>query len=130
MRAVAPQPARCDPCQPEGSRMKNVVAVRKWGNSRGVIIPRFIQRQLDWRVGDVLYVTAEHDKLVFRPITLPKGVERNGDSEADDPGTRRAESGAGAGLAGGTPHADSDRSSGHGSGSPAVVSAGGAHPYT
>jgi antitoxin component of MazEF toxin-antitoxin module len=31
----------------------NVVAVRKWGNSRGVVIPRHIQRQLKWRIGDV-----------------------------------------------------------------------------
>jgi antitoxin component of MazEF toxin-antitoxin module len=110
--------------------MKNVVAVRKWGNSRGVIIPRFIQRQLNWRVGDVLYVTAEHDKLVFRPITLPKGVERNGDSEANDPGARRPESGAGAGLAGSESRADSDRSSGHGCGHSTVFPAGDAHPYT
>lgn len=54
---------------------KNVVAVRKWGNSRAVCIPHFIQVQLKWRVGDCLYVTVEDDKLVFRPIVLPHEVQ-------------------------------------------------------
>lgn len=62
--------------------MKNVVAVRRWGRSRGVIIPMHLQKQLTWRVGDVVYVTVEGDKLVFRPIQLPSGVEVNRDADA------------------------------------------------
>lgn len=53
--------------------MKHVVAVRKWGNSRAVVIPKDLQKQLSWRVGQVMYVTVETNKLVFRPVEVRVG---------------------------------------------------------
>jgi bifunctional DNA-binding transcriptional regulator/antitoxin component of YhaV-PrlF toxin-antitoxin module len=74
----------------------NVVAVRKWGNSRGVVIPRHIQRQLKWRIGDVLCVSCEDNRVVFRPIQLPVEVRPHGDGATDSESAGRGQQHPGA----------------------------------
>ncbi len=69
---------------------KNVVAVRKWGNSRAVCIPNHIRQQLKWRLGDCLYVTVEDDKLIFRPIMLPHEIQAARDAAAVTDGDNAA----------------------------------------
>ena len=55
---------------------RNVVVIHRWGNSRAAIIPAPLMRQLKWRVADLLYVSVEGDKLVFRPLELPKDLRQ------------------------------------------------------
>lgn len=50
---------------------KRVVEVRKWGNSKALVIPADILAQLKWQVKDLLIVGVERGALTFRPLQLP-----------------------------------------------------------
>lgn len=79
---------------------RNVVAVRKWGNSRVVVIPRFVMREMKWKMGQVIWIAMEGDHIVLRPIEYPKGVVPDADSEIDSPRPRRTQPDSGTGVAG------------------------------
>jgi len=69
---------------------QNVVSVRVWGTSRAVTIPKFIIRELKWRVGQLLYISVENDQIVLRPLALPKGAKLPPDSVAVTDGDNTA----------------------------------------
>lgn len=61
---------------------RNVLAVRRWGNSRAVCIPVWVHRLLTWRVGDNVYATVENNCLILRPVTLPTGAVLQPEAES------------------------------------------------
>ena len=46
--------------------MVGQTAIRKWGNSQGVVIPREILEQMQWAVTDVLNMETQGEILVVR----------------------------------------------------------------
>lgn len=55
---------------------KNISAVRRWGNSRAVVISQRVQEQLTWALREVVHVSVEDDAIVLRPLQLPPRVVR------------------------------------------------------
>lgn len=50
---------------------RRVLALRKWGNSRAIVIPADIAVQMHLNVTDLLYVSVERGSLVFTPMQTP-----------------------------------------------------------
>ena len=42
------------------------VAIRSWGNSQGIRIPKSVLEELGWNVSDVLDVRIDHDEIILR----------------------------------------------------------------
>jgi antitoxin component of MazEF toxin-antitoxin module len=55
--------------------IQQVQAVRKWGNSRAVVITRRVQRQLSWSLREVVHVCVEGDAIVLRPVRVTVGQQ-------------------------------------------------------
>jgi antitoxin component of MazEF toxin-antitoxin module len=53
--------------------IQSVQAVRKWGNSRAVVITRRVQRQLTWNLREVVHVSVVDDAIVLRPVRVTVG---------------------------------------------------------
>lgn len=53
--------------------IKSVQTVRRWGNSRAVVITQRVQKQLTWSLREVVHVSVEDDAIVLRPITFNVG---------------------------------------------------------
>ena len=51
------------------------VALRAWGNSQGIRIPKSIMDQLDLKVSDVLDIEIENDAIVLRKQFVHKSFE-------------------------------------------------------
>jgi antitoxin component of MazEF toxin-antitoxin module len=51
---------------------KHVQAVRRWGNSRAVIISRRVQDQITWPLRELVHVSVEDDAIVLRPVSFPR----------------------------------------------------------
>jgi antitoxin component of MazEF toxin-antitoxin module len=69
--------------------MKQVVAVRKWGQSVAVALPSPIAKELGWTVRDVLHVDIQGDALVLQRVTMPKARALAPAPEAAAPEARR-----------------------------------------
>lgn len=51
------------------------VALRAWGNSQGIRIPKNIIERLDLKVSDVLNIEIENDAIVLRKQFVHKSFE-------------------------------------------------------
>lgn len=61
-----------------------VQSVRRWGNSRAVVITKRVQKQLSWPLREVIHVSVEDDAIVLRPLRFVLGNEktvRRGESD-------------------------------------------------
>ena len=53
-----------------------VQAVRRWGNSRAVVISKRVQSQLSWALREVIHVSVEDDAIVLRPVRFQVGSDK------------------------------------------------------
>ncbi len=65
------------------------VAIRAWGNSQGIRIPKDILERMDLKVSDVLNIEIENDAIVLRKQFAHKSFEQrlleyNGKISVDD----------------------------------------------
>ena len=51
------------------------VALRAWGNSQGIRIPKSIMDKLDLKISDVLDIEIENDAIVLRKQFVHKSFE-------------------------------------------------------
>ena len=51
------------------------VAIRSWGNSQGIRIPKEILEKLQLKVSDVLDITVENDTIVLKKQFVHKSFE-------------------------------------------------------
>ena len=51
------------------------IAIRAWGNSQGIRIPKSIMDKLDLKVSDVLDIEIENDAIVLRKQFVHKSFE-------------------------------------------------------
>ncbi|MBR6380406.1 MAG: AbrB/MazE/SpoVT family DNA-binding domain-containing protein [Lachnospiraceae bacterium] len=51
------------------------VAIRSWGNSQGIRIPKEILARMDLKVSDVLQIDIENDAIVLRKQFVHKTFE-------------------------------------------------------
>lgn len=56
---------------------KHVQAVRRWGNSRAVVISQRVQDLVTWPLRELVHVSVEHDRIVLGPVNFPKGAARD-----------------------------------------------------
>ena len=52
------------------------VAIRAWGNSQGIRIPKDILEKMDLKVSDVLNIEIENDAIVLRKQFAHKSFEQ------------------------------------------------------
>lgn len=52
------------------------VAIRAWGNSQGIRIPKDILEKMDLKVSDVLNIEIENDAIVLRKQFTHKSFEQ------------------------------------------------------
>ncbi|MBO4776540.1 MAG: AbrB/MazE/SpoVT family DNA-binding domain-containing protein [Lachnospiraceae bacterium] len=55
--------------------MMDHVALRAWGNSQGIRIPKSIMDKLDLKISDVLDIEIENDAIVLRKQFVHKSFE-------------------------------------------------------
>ena len=55
--------------------MTGHTAIRKWGNSQGVVIPKDILNQMQWSVTDILQMETQGEILVVKKQHLHKTLE-------------------------------------------------------
>ena len=51
------------------------VAIRSWGNSQGIRIPKEILEKLQLKVSDILDITVENDTIVLKKQFVHKSFE-------------------------------------------------------
>ncbi len=59
----------------EGGNHMEQVAIRAWGNSQGIRIPKDILEKLNLKVSDVLDIEIENDSIVLRKQFVHKTFE-------------------------------------------------------
>lgn len=59
----------------KGDNIMDSVAIRAWGNSQGIRIPKEILDKLDLKVSDVLNIEIENDAIVLRKQFVHKTFE-------------------------------------------------------
>ena len=50
-------------------------AIRKWGNSQGVVIPKDILNQMQWAITDILQMETQGEILVVKKQHIHKTLE-------------------------------------------------------
>lgn len=46
--------------------------IRKWGNSRVIVVPPRLLKLLGWNERDLIHLTAEQGELVMQKLVIPK----------------------------------------------------------